>query len=115
VGFGIHLLHVPTGIYLNVRQMESKAIASASALEQMFKSYASISWPGARLTTTLWNAGVLCGVTGVFEGAMSGAIVREWMLADGKSIGNASTFATEQQWEELLPDCDSLVRTMTFQ
>jgi hypothetical protein len=113
-GLGIHLLHVPTGIYLNIRQMESDPIVFESGLEQMFASYADISWPGARRIVTSWTAGVLNGVTGVFEGAMPGSIVREWLLTDGRSIANAATFATEQQWQGLLPDCESLVRTMRF-
>lgn len=114
-GLGIHLLHVPTGIYLNVRQMESEPIVSESGLEQMFATYASLSWPGARVVVTSWTAGVLRGVTGVFEGAMSGAVVREWVITDGRSIANAATFATEQQWQGLLPDCESLVRALRFQ
>jgi hypothetical protein len=114
-GLGVYLLHVPTGIHLNVRQMEFEPVVLEAGLEQLFASYADISWPGARRTVTTWTAGVLNGVSGVFEGAMPESIVREWMLTDGMSMANAATFATAQQWQGLLPDCDALVRTIRFQ
>ena len=113
-GYGIHLLHVPTGIYVNVRQLQAGAITCAAELEQMFASYADVSWPGAPRTVATWSAGSLHGVTGVFDGAIPDSIVREWVLSDGTSLANAATFATAAQWRVLLPACESLIRTIRF-
>jgi hypothetical protein len=113
-GLGSHLLHVPSGIALNVRVLPvSGGALSASNLEVTFARYADLSWPGAR-SVSFWTDGSRRGVTGVFEGAMPEAIVREWMVTDGERLANASTFASKQRWDEIADDCETLVRSIRF-
>jgi hypothetical protein len=98
---------------LNVRLLSTDAL-SVDNLEEAFARYASISWPGAR-TATCWTEGPRRGLTGVFEEAMPGVIVREWLVTDGQKLANAATFATAQQWKAILADCERLVRSIRFE
>jgi hypothetical protein len=119
-GLGCYLLHIPSGIQMNVRGLSSHGVlsgadlAAPSALEDTFRWYSDLSWPGRR-TARLWTKGVLRGVTGVFEEAMPDGVVREWLVTDGTRLANAATFATRRQWEEILEDCDRVVRSIRFE
>jgi hypothetical protein len=114
-GQGSHLLHIPSGIQLSVRTLPASDALSAANLDDMFTRYADISWPGARRTARTWIDGPLRGISGEFQGAMPDAIVREWFVTDGTRLANAATFATEQQWDTALRDCEILVRSIRFE
>lgn len=115
-GLGSFLLHVPSGIQLNVRVLPAWDILTPVDLEDEFQSYADVSWPGARRTSNFfWTDGGLHGVAGVFDGAMPGSVVREWLLTDGKGLANAATFATQRQWDDVVEDFEALVRSIRFE
>ena len=114
-GLGSFLLHVPSGVSLNLRTVRDRDVSSAADLEDDFARYADISWPGSPRRVSRWTHGALQGITGVFESAMPGSIVREWMLTDGQSVANAATFATARLWNEMLRDCEALVRSIRFE
>jgi hypothetical protein len=88
--------------------------ANLADLADTFSRYADSQWPGAR-TATFWSDEGRRGVTGVFEEAMPDAVIREWLVTDGRRLANASTFATKQKWPELLEDCENLVRSIRFE
>jgi hypothetical protein len=112
---GAYLLHIPSGVQLNVRLLPERESLSAAHLEETFARYAALAWPGPCRTETFSTAGALRGVTGVFEGAMPDAIVREWLVTDGTRLANAATFATVRQWDDILQDCETLVRSIRFE
>jgi hypothetical protein len=119
-GLGSYILHIPTGIYLNVRPLrlpsalEGVDLATDSALAEVFSGYADLSWPGRR-TTHSWTEGDLRGVSGVFLDAMPDVVVREWMVTDGTRVANVATFATESQWREMLEDCERVIHSIRFE
>ena len=113
-GLGIHLLHLPTAISLNVRTLDTLMTAAEGTLQEKFASYLAVSWPGAEVTISAWEVGALAGLTAVMAKAMREAVVREWLVTNGRAFANAATFATAAQWPALLPDCESLVRSIRF-
>jgi hypothetical protein len=113
-GLGAFLEHVPSGVVLNVRLWRANDPGWAGDLEAEFARYADISWPGSPRTVSTWRDRVLRGVTGVFEAAIHEGIVREWMVSDGTAVANASTFATAQDWDRVLEDCELLIRSIRF-
>jgi len=110
----VYLLHVSSGVQLNVRPFEVPEHLSTVNVEDVFAPYARLSWAGT-VRTHCFSAGGLRGIEGVFESAMPNAVVREWMVTDGRRLANAATFATEDQWKSILDECEELVRSIRFE
>ncbi|HEY7372709.1 MAG TPA: hypothetical protein VIF57_11155 [Polyangia bacterium] len=114
--FGVYLLHVASGVQLNVRTLPAQAALSADAFAAASMRYLDGGWPGPRRITTFAIDGGLRGAVGVYDDAMPGAIVREWLITDGTRLLNAAAYATARQWEDrLLDDAEALLRSLRFE
>jgi hypothetical protein len=97
-----------------VRLLPTDGALSPTNLEETFERYAALSWPGVRVAV-YWTDGNRRGATGVFEEAMPGHVIREWLVTDGESLANASTYATTEGWRDMIEDCERLVRSIRFE
>jgi hypothetical protein len=113
-GTDTYLLHAASRIQLAIRTLPVGGVFSVADLEGSFVRYAALSWPG-KCVASHWTHGARQGVSGVFPEAMPGFVVREWMVTDGEQLANASTFATAQQWDDVLGDFEDLIRSMRFE
>jgi hypothetical protein len=111
-----YLLHHPSGVQLNVRELPAGPALPADDLAHAFAQYTGISWRGAPRTESFPMDGGLRGIVGTFVGAMPRSVVREWLVTNGKRFANAATYATAKRWEEgLLRDCEALMRSIRFE
>ena len=112
---GAYLLHIPSGIQLNVRLLPVDKARSAVSLDHEFERHVATAWTGPCRRAAFSTDAGLRGMTGVFEGAMPDAVIREWIVTDGTHLANAATFATARQWDDILQDCEALVSSLRFE
>jgi len=115
-GLGVFLVHVATGINLNVRVLPAGPRLPADDFPTASERFFEHQWPGPCRMTSFSTDVLREGVAGVFDDSVPsipGAIVREWFLLEGTRFVNAATYATERQWQEgLLDDCEALLHSI---
>ena len=115
-GLGVYLRHARSGVQLNMRVLPAQPALPADDFEAASTQYLDGNWSGPRRITIFAIGGGLHGATGVYDEAMPGAIVREWLVSDGRRFVNAATYATARQWEDrLLEDCEALLRSIRIE
>jgi hypothetical protein len=115
-GLGVYLRHAGSGVQLNVRVLLAQPALPADDFEAASTQYLDSNWFGPRRISTFATGGGLRGATGAYDEAMPGAIVREWLVSDGRRFVNAATYATARQWEDgLLDDCEALLRSIRIE
>jgi len=112
------LKHSSSEIVLAVRGLRafvstSGTVDDAPAFERAVDRYFDGQWAGRR-SVEYWRVGSLRGATGFFDEAMREAVIREWLVTDGRHLADIATFATYLQWNEVLADCEAIVRSVRF-